>query len=88
MKVHGNNNANFNAYKNNIQKQTKFKNEINQKDQLEISTEAKQMLSKQEPSLKRAAYVDSIKQTVQSGDYKLDHEKTVQKLISFWTKQK
>ena len=54
-------------------------------DQLNISAEAKHLQQQTTVSAERAAYVKEIKQLVQSGEYKVNHEKSAQKMIDFWT---
>ncbi|MUK90806.1 flagellar biosynthesis anti-sigma factor FlgM [Ornithinibacillus sp. L9] len=85
MKIHGPNQTNFNPYKNQIQKQADYKKNVNQKDQLEISTQAKQLQESENIHPKREAYVQEIKNAVESGEYKINHEKTAQKMIDFWS---
>ncbi|OZU88802.1 flagellar biosynthesis anti-sigma factor FlgM [Virgibacillus indicus] len=87
MKINGPNQTNFNPYKNQIQKQNEVKKEINKKDQIEISSHAKQLQENEKPNAKRAAYVQEIKNAVESGEYKINHEKTAQKMIDFWSKK-
>lgn len=88
MKIQGPNRANINAYQNQLHKPTEHKVDKNRKDNLEISKEAKQLLEKQKPNEARKAYVQEIKQAISSGAYKVDHEKTAQKMIDFWSKHK
>lgn len=87
MKINGPNQTNFNPYKNQIQKQNEVKKEINKKDQIEISSHAKQLQENEKPNAKRAAYVQEIKNAVEAGEYKINHEKTAQKMIDFWSKK-
>ena len=87
MKIHGSNEANFNPYQKQIQKQAEYKKEMNQKDQLEISSQAKQLQEHAKPNAERANYVQKIKNAVESGDYQVNHEKTAKKMIDFWSKQ-
>ena len=84
MKIQGPN-PYINTYKNIKQPPVK-KQPTNQKDQLNISTEAKQMQETKHHEMKRAEYVKDIKQSVQSGEYKVEHEKLAQKMIDFWSK--
>lgn len=84
MKINGPNQINFNPYKQHLQKQADLKKAENKSDELQISKEALKLQEKDKPTEKRAAYVDEIKQAVQSGDYKIDIEKTAQKMIDFW----
>lgn len=87
MKIHGPNQTNFNPYKNQIQKQADYKKGVGKEDQLEISSQAKQLQESKNPNAKRSERIQEIKQAVDSGEYKVDPEKTAQKMISFWTKQ-
>jgi negative regulator of flagellin synthesis FlgM len=87
MKVNGPNQTNFNPYKNQIQKQMEMKKVGLQKDQLEISTEALKLQENTKVSAKREAYVQEIKNRVESGQYEINYEKTAQKMIDFWSKQ-
>ncbi|WP_373893385.1 flagellar biosynthesis anti-sigma factor FlgM [Virgibacillus sp. CBA3643] len=86
MKINGSNHTNFNPYKNQIQKQAEIKNDTNKKDQIEISSAAKQLQENEKANAKRASYVQEIKNQVESGEYKVNHEKTAQKMIDFWSK--
>lgn len=85
MKIQGPNPL-INAYKNQHQKHITNKTE-HQKDRLNISTEAKKLQLDKQYDVERSKYVDEIKQLVQSGEYKVDHDKTAQKMIDFWTKR-
>ncbi|WP_087972567.1 flagellar biosynthesis anti-sigma factor FlgM [Oceanobacillus rekensis] len=85
MKINGPNQTNFNPYKQQIQKQSEVKKDI-QKDQIEISSQAKQLQEKDKISEKRASHVQEIKQAVDSGSYKVNQEKVAQKMLEFWSK--
>lgn len=87
MKINSTNQTNFNPYKNQIQKQSEQAKNVNRQDQLEISTQAKQLLENEKPSAKRADYVQQIKEAVDAGEYKVNHEKTAQKIIDFLSNQ-
>ncbi|MFD2044988.1 flagellar biosynthesis anti-sigma factor FlgM [Ornithinibacillus salinisoli] len=87
MKIQGPNHTNFNPYKNQIQKQQDYNKNASQKDQLEISNQAKQLQESEKVHPKREAYVQEIKNAVESGEYKINHEKTAQKMIEFWSNQ-
>ncbi|MGJ9457629.1 flagellar biosynthesis anti-sigma factor FlgM [Oceanobacillus sp. CF4.6] len=86
MKINGTNHTNFNPYKQQIQKQTEVKKAIQTKDQIEISSQAKQLQETDKTSEKRAAYVQEIQQAVNSGEYKVNPEKAAQKMLEFWSK--
>lgn len=87
MKIHGPNQTNFNPYKNHVQKQADYKKDINKADQIEISSQAKQLQESGNSSTKRSERVQEIKQAVDSGEYKVNPDKIAQKMISFWSKQ-
>lgn len=87
MKINGPNHMNFNPYKNQVQKHSEVNKEINKKDQIEISSHAKQLQENEKTNGKRAAYVQEIKDKVASGEYKINYEKTAQKMIDFWSKK-
>ncbi|TFJ93300.1 flagellar biosynthesis anti-sigma factor FlgM [Lentibacillus salicampi] len=87
MKINGVNQPNFNPYKNQMQKQMDYPKDANKKDQLEISNQAKQLQERVKPDAKRAAYVQQIKDAVDKGDYQINHEKTAQRMIDFWSKR-
>lgn len=86
MKINGPNQTNFNPYKQQIQKQSELTKGAKQKDRIEISNEAKQLQESGKTNEKRAAYVQEIKQAVDSGEYKVNPEKAAQKMLQFWSK--
>ncbi|HLS23557.1 MAG TPA: flagellar biosynthesis anti-sigma factor FlgM [Pseudogracilibacillus sp.] len=68
------------------QNQQTVKNEKTNKpkdDQLKISNEAIN-LQRNEGHLVRREKVSEIKSLVQSGEYRINYEKTAQKLLEFW----
>lgn len=86
MKIQGSNPL-INAYRNQQQKHV-TKKDLNQKDdQLNISQEAKNLQKSDTHSMERTKHVAEIKKLVQSGEYKIDFDKTAQKMIDFWAKQ-
>ncbi|QKY69944.1 flagellar biosynthesis anti-sigma factor FlgM [Lentibacillus sp. CBA3610] len=87
MKIYGPDQTNFNPYKNQLQKQNDYSKGTDKKDQLEISNQAKEMLENQKTDSTRASHVQQIKDAVDKGDYKINYEKTAQKMIDFWSKQ-
>ena len=86
MKIQGPNQTNFNPYKNQIHKQSKGITGGAKEDQLQISSQAKKMLEKNQPSTERAAHVNQIKEAVASGNYKVDFKTTANKMIDFFSK--
>lgn len=83
MKIQGPNPL-VHAYRNQGRQQYKASND-KKSDQLNISEKAKQLQQQKAQSSERANYVAEIKQLVQSGEYKIDYERTAQKMIDFWT---
>lgn len=87
MKIQGPNQSQINPYQKQINKQTDEKKSSTYKpDQLEISKQAKEMQNKQHPQQVRQAFVYEIKQQVESGEYKVDHQATAKKLLEFYQK--
>ncbi|GGA67160.1 hypothetical protein GCM10008025_08760 [Ornithinibacillus halotolerans] len=86
MKINGMNQTNFNPYKNQMQKYQDTKKAVKQNDQLEISSEAKKLQENNKVNENRQAFVQEIKNQIDSGTYKINYEKTVQKMIEFWSK--
>lgn len=84
MKIQGPNHTNFNPYKNQLHKQTEVNKEVNQQDKLQISSQAKELRDSAKPSAERTAYVEKIKNAVESGEYQVNYDKTAQKMIAFW----
>lgn len=87
MKIQGPNHSNFNPYQKQVQKQNDIKNHIEQKDQLQISSKAKELQESNKPDPARQAHVEKIKQAVDSGEYQVNPEKTAAKMIDFWSKR-
>ena len=85
MKIQGPNPF-INTYRNQQQKQVVNKTE-SQKDQLNISEKAIKLQQNDTHSIERTKYISEIKKQVQSGEYKIDYDKTAQKMIDFWTKR-
>lgn len=86
MKIQGPHLSHINAYKQQQQKPTQtYKEDKN--DKLNISSEAKLLQEHSKSSLKRDVYVQEIKKAVEAGEYKVNVEKTAQKMIDFWSKR-
>jgi len=86
MKIQGPQLRSMNAYHKQLQPKRESKQKELTRDQLNISREAQQLQKSDQASIKRSEYVQKIKQAVQSGEYKVDYEKTAQKMIDFWSK--
>lgn len=60
--------------------------QVKKQDQVEISSEAKKMAKSSEISTDRMELVQEVKQQVNSGTYKVNHEEVAKKLYDFWNK--
>jgi negative regulator of flagellin synthesis FlgM len=87
MKIQGPNLAKLTAYHTQLQQQTDPKKKVSREDQLDISSTAKQLQETKKINTQRTEYVQEIKNAVESGQYKVDHEKVAQKMIDFWSKR-
>ncbi|MFC2947263.1 flagellar biosynthesis anti-sigma factor FlgM [Virgibacillus sediminis] len=85
MKINGTNQVNLNPYKQQLQNQAQAKKAGNKQDQVEISEQAKHMQQTEKPDPERAARVQEIKDAVDKGNYKVNPEKTAQKMLDFWS---
>lgn len=82
MKIQGPN-PYLNVYKTNQPTVKPHKDEGIKDDQLNISSKALQ-LQKNEMMASRKQHIADIKALVQSGEYKVNYEKTAEKLLDFW----
>lgn len=87
MKIQGPNNSKLNPYIQQQQNHAKYKTTFNKQDQLEISVQAKKLQENGKAAHKREAYIQEIKQAIDTKEYQIDYEKTAQKMIDFWSKQ-
>lgn len=55
-----------------------------QKDKIDISQAAKSLQESHQYEVERERYVQEIKEQVQDGEYKVNHEKLASKMIDFW----
>lgn len=84
MKINGPNHSNMNPYLNQkqIPKKTPTQQNKLQPDQVEISEDALKLQKKDS----RQAYVNEIKQQVETGEYKPNAQETAKKMVNFWKK--
>ena len=82
MKIQGPNPF-LNVYKTNQRSAKANRNKNVQDDQLNISDEALQMQKAQIDHLRKNK-VTKIKTLVESGEYRIDYEKTAEKMLQFW----
>lgn len=85
MKIYGTNRPNIYSYYEQQQKikQTQHKPS---KDRLEISEAALKLQNHEQIKNDRKAYIKEIKQQINSGEYRINYEKTAKKLIDFFKK--
>jgi len=86
MKIQGPHLKNINTYKNQLKQNRELRQNDSKRDQLNISSEAKQLQETKKTTMKRSEYVQQIKNEVQSGKYQINYEKTANKMIDFWSK--
>lgn len=86
MKIHGTNRPHINPYYEQ-QQRVKQAQHKQTKDHLEISEAAMKLQKNDKTTEKRQAFVNDIKQQVESGEYKINYEKTAQKFVDFFTKR-
>lgn len=86
MRIHGTKPL-LNAYNNQVQNKRNTTKSKSQSDKINIS-DAAQKLHGNDTQIneKRMEYVQEIKQIVESGDYKVNYNRTAQKMIEFWSK--
>ncbi|MGO4888795.1 flagellar biosynthesis anti-sigma factor FlgM [Anaerobacillus sp. MEB173] len=74
-----------NPYKK-IEQQQLQRDVVKKSDKVEISNEAKEMLSAEvKVSKERQEKIDALREQVQSGNYKVDSKAVAQKFYEFWT---
>jgi negative regulator of flagellin synthesis FlgM len=87
MRINHFNSIQNNPYKNQVQnmKQEKVQSGY-KKDELEISEEAKKLLSSSKFETDRAEKISEIKSQVDNGTYKININETAKSIINFWQK--
>jgi negative regulator of flagellin synthesis FlgM len=87
MRINHYNSIQNNPYKNQVQnmKQEKVQSGY-KKDELQISEEAKTLLSSSKFETDRAEKISEIKSQVDKGTYKVNVNETTKSIINFWQK--
>lgn len=85
MKINPFGPLNNNPYRKQIEQQEIKRETVKKRDQLEISSEAKEMLSQEKVTKAREEKVEALKQQVQSGNYKVDPKAVANKFYEFWS---
>jgi negative regulator of flagellin synthesis FlgM len=87
MRINHFNSIQNNPYKNQVQnmKQEKVQSGY-KKDELQISEEAKKLLSSSKFETDRAEKISEIKNQVDNGTYKVNVNETSKSIINFWQK--
>lgn len=84
MKINGMNHANgIHSYKKAVEKLHGAQG-AKRRDQLEISSEAKQLQQKSQYAAERQEKIDAIKKKVDTGQYSVDAQKVAKKFYEFW----
>lgn len=87
MRINHFNSIQNNPYKNQVQDMKQDKMQSNfKKDELQISDEAKKLLSSSKFDQERAEKVSEIKNQVDKGTYKVNVSETAKSIINFWQK--
>jgi negative regulator of flagellin synthesis FlgM len=87
VKINGvNHHSNVNPYRTQIEQQP-LKEHAQKRDQIQISEQAKQLQQDSKITLQRQEKVEQIKQQIESGNYRVDAEKTASKFYKFWSDQ-
>ncbi|UCZ52697.1 flagellar biosynthesis anti-sigma factor FlgM [Bacillus shivajii] len=61
-------------------------NQVNKRDEVKISSEAKQMQATQKTSLDRQEKINDIKAQIENGTYQVDAKEVARKFHDFWSK--
>lgn len=85
MKIQGPNSL-INIYKNSQNNVVKAKKSVAQQDKIDISFAAKKLQRNEAATSERSKQVSDIKQLVQTGEYKVNHNQTAADMISFFEK--
>ncbi|HET7616747.1 MAG TPA: flagellar biosynthesis anti-sigma factor FlgM [Bacillales bacterium] len=86
MKINGVNHSNYHPYKKTTEGMMP-KNGVQRKDRLEISAEAKHLQHKSHITAERQRKIDTIKNQIENGQYKVDVQQTAKKFYEFWMKK-
>lgn len=87
MKINPLHSLTTNPYQNTAkQKETAKETERKQADKLEISVDAKKMLEHSEVRTEREKKVAELKKQYEAGTYKVDYERTAEKMLKFLRK--
>ncbi|MBM7551436.1 flagellar biosynthesis anti-sigma factor FlgM [Thalassobacillus pellis] len=88
MKINGTNQSNFNPYQKPVNKQAEVKKAVLQEDNIQISSQAKQLQESTKVQAEREKKVAELKQAIDNGSYKVDSEAAAKKMIEFWNNRK
>lgn len=86
MKIQGPHFRNIHAYNKQLQQNRESYQKEQRRDELNISSQAKQLQESNKKFMKRSEYIQQIKNEIKSGKYEINYEETAQKLIDFWSK--
>lgn len=84
MKINPIHSMNTNPYKKVIEADTEKRVVKKGRDQLEISSEAKELLQGSEWSAEREKKINELKTLIESGNYKVNYKQTAEKLLDYW----
>lgn len=78
---------NVNPYQKQQQKIQELQKMEKKKDELQISSEAKELQKESVIQAERNEKVEALKEKVQSGQYEVNPKKIAQKMYEYWTEQ-
>jgi len=85
MRINHYNSIQSNPYKKQTPEMKQEKDQsLYKKDEIQISDEAKKLLSSSKFEQERAEKVSEIKRQVESGNYQVDSAKTAKSILDFW----
>ncbi|SES30274.1 flagellar biosynthesis anti-sigma factor FlgM [Salipaludibacillus aurantiacus] len=74
------------AYRKLQETQQKHNDKTTRSDQVEISSEAKEMAKSTDVSAQRQQRVDEVKAQIEKGTYEINHKAVAKKFYEFWNK--
>ncbi|MFS0783693.1 flagellar biosynthesis anti-sigma factor FlgM [Bacillus sp. 1P06AnD] len=87
MKINNIGPAGMNPYKQNMNKLDGLQKSTYKKDQIEISSTAKEMQQSSQIVSQRQARVEDIKVSIENGTYSIDPKATAKSIVNFYSKK-
>jgi negative regulator of flagellin synthesis FlgM len=87
MKINSFGTFGVNPYKKQMEKTENLKNVSKKQDKVEISSAAKELQQADHISKERKVKIESLKQQIQNGTYKVDAEAVAKGIVDFYSKK-